>query len=326
MPVAFVTLMLAVAASAAPAAAQTTDADKLAAEVAKLDAETEKLERDNALLGRLPAYGAVLAGLVALGGLGTTLRQQRVDRRKDKEDADAQRERDREERTAAQTKRFDEQFTQIVQNLTSVTPAVRASAAAAIRTFLKPEHARFHEQVVTLLSANLKFPRGDLTDRIVGSTYAQALQDHKDDLPALCGPAGPDLLEATLKRADLSGLDLSGCDMFRANLRGSSFAGARLRKVNARQADLSSARLTNADLEAAHMERAILERARLGGARLVSTKLQEANAQRADNAFFRGARFDAPALASILDAVNWRKANMDADVRRELEDMDAERT
>jgi uncharacterized protein YjbI with pentapeptide repeats len=330
-----------------------SEADKRAAEVAKLRAETDKLKGDNSLLARLPGYGAVLAAGVALGGLFLTLRQQRSDRRKDKEAADTQRDRDRDERDDAATRRFDAQFTQIVANLTSTTPAVRASAAASIRTFLKPEHKRFHEQVVTLLSANLKFPRGDVTDRIVGDAYARALRDHADELPNLFGPDGPDLLEATLQRADLSGLDLSGCDLFRAKLHGTDFARTRLVKARAREADFSSAGLVGADLEAAHMERANLTHARLGGARLVSTKLQDAHAEHAafdgaslqeanfdgadlrastfrgadvNNAFFRGTRFDEPALSSIVEADNWRKANLDPDVRSRLEELDAARS
>jgi uncharacterized protein YjbI with pentapeptide repeats len=325
-----------------------TDAEKLDAEVAKLEAETAKLEKDSAVWGRLPAYGAVLAAAVALGGLFVTLRQQRNDRRRDKADADTQRERDRRERDDAATRRFDEQFTQIVSNLTSPAAEVRASAAAAIQTFLKPEHERFHEQVVTLLSANLKFPRNDLSDRIVGAAYAQALQDHANELPKLCGPGGPDLLEATLRRANLSGLDLSGCDLYRAKLHGSDFSRAKLVKVRARDADFSSAVLKGADLEAAQLQGANLTGARLGGARLVSTKLQGANAERAafdgaalqeanfdradlraarfrgadlNNAFFRGARFDEPALKSMLESENWEKANLDPDVRERLKQL-----
>jgi uncharacterized protein YjbI with pentapeptide repeats len=327
--------------------------DKLEAEIAKLRAETDKLEGDNDLIARLPEYGAVLAAGAALGGLFLSLGQHRSDRRKDRSDAANQAERDRQDRLDADTRRFDEQFTQIVENLTSENPAVRASAAASIRTFLKPEHERFHEQVVTLLSANLKFPRRDVTDRIIGGAYAQALQDHKDDLASLCGPGGPDLLEATLRRVDLSGLDLSGCDMYRADLHGTNFEEARLVKVRAREADLSSAALTKADLEAAQMQRANLEDARLRGARLISTKLQDAKAQHAafegaalqeanfdgadlraaafrdadlNNTFFRGTVFDEPALRSIVaDAKNWQKANFDPDVRERLESMDGSR-
>jgi uncharacterized protein YjbI with pentapeptide repeats len=338
---ALVAVVLGASPSVSPAAV--SDTDKLEAEVAKLRAEAKKLEGDNGLGARLPGYGALFAAVVAFGGLLFNQRQQRNDRRKDRADALDQAERD-------SIRRFDEQFAQIVATVTSGVPAVRASAAASIQAFLKPEHYRFHEQVVTLLSANLKFPRDDVTDRILGATYAQALRDHRDNLVALCGPGGPDLLEATLKRANLSGLDLSGCDMFRANLHGTDFSEAQLVKVRAHSADLSSAAFTKADVEAAQLQKANLGDARFRGARLVSTKLQQASAQHAafdgaslqeanfdgadlraasfrgadlNNAFFRGTQFDEPALSSILDAENWRKANFDEEVRKRLEEMDA---
>jgi uncharacterized protein YjbI with pentapeptide repeats len=337
----------AVALGASPelTSAAVSDSDKLEAEVAKLRAETNKLEGDDGLVARLPGYGALAAAVVAFGGLFFTQLQQRNDHRKDKADTLDQAERD-------SIRRFDEQFAQIVANVTSEVPAVRASAAASIQAFLKPEHHRFHEQVVTLLSANLKFPRDDVTDRILGAAYAQALQDHRDDLVKLCGPGGPDLLEATLKRANLSGLNLTGCDMFRANLHGTDFSEARLVKIRAHSADLSSAAFTKADVEAAQMQKTNLSDARFRGARLVSTKLQRATAQHAafdgaalqeanfdgadlraasfrgadlNNSFFRGTQFDEPALSSILEADNWRKANFDEEVRKRLEQMDAAR-
>jgi uncharacterized protein YjbI with pentapeptide repeats len=337
--------VVAVAAAGFPAvpAGAVSESDKLEAEVAKLNAETKKLKGDNGLLARLPGYGALVAAAVALAGVYVTRRQQLDDERKHKDDALAQSERE-------SIRRFDEQFTQIVANLTAAAPDVRASAAVSIRAFLKPEHERFHEQVVSLVSANLKFPRGDVTDRILGSTYAQALQDHGGDLRALCGPGGPDLFMATLQRANLSGLDLSGTDMFKANLHGSDLSEAKLVNANARYADLSSATFKGADLEAAQIKWANLKDASLGEARLVSTKLQKAKAQNArfngaklqdaifddadlreasfreanlNNAFFRGAQFDEPALRSILEAENWQKANFDPPVLARLEEMEA---
>ncbi len=343
-PAAVIAVVAVTATVPAVPAGAVSDSDKLEAEVAKLHAEAKKLDGDNGLLARLPGYGALVAAAVALAGVYVTRRQQLDDERKHNDDALAQSERE-------SIRRFDEQFTQIVANLTAAAPDVRASAAVSIRAFLKPEHERFHEQVVALLSANLKFPRDDVTDRILGSAYAQALQDHRDDLAALCGPGGPDLFMATLKRANLSGLDLSGSDMFKANLHGSDLSGARLVKANARYADLSSAAFTGADLEAAQVKWANLKDARLGGARLISTKLQNAKAQNAvfngaqlqdaifddadvreasfrdanlNNAFFRRAQFDEPALRSILEAENWRKANYDPVVLARLEQMEAD--
>ena len=315
----------------------TNQSAKTQAEIDKLREETKKLETDNSLLGRLPAYGAVFAAIVALGGVYLTLRQQRADRRRDKETAIQQRNKDRDERDKERQRRFDEHFQRMVADLTSGTPAVRASAAAAIETFLKPEHEPFHEQVLRLLMANLKFPRGDLTDRIIGQAFASGIRQHKDKLREL-SVAGLDLYEANLCRADLSGLDLEGCDMVRANLHGTDFTGARLCRARGLNVDLSSALLVRADLEEARLRGADLRNARLGEARLVSAKLQaaraggasfngaslqEANFDGADlraatflganlnNAFFRTARLDEPALRSLLSGKHWETGNFD---------------
>jgi uncharacterized protein YjbI with pentapeptide repeats len=328
------------------AATSATDADKLQAEVDKLKAETAKLEGDNNVWARLPPYGAALAALVAIGGLFLTLQQQRQDRLKDKAARQEQAEKDKRDRDDAALRRFDEQYTQIVTSLSSNSPAVRGSAAASIATFLQPEYERFHDQVFDLLSAALKFPQGNVTDRLVERAFVRALRDRVDREPS--AGADLDLSRATLRDADISHLVLDRCDCAGADLGGTDLGGARLVGARGPKVDLSGASLSETNLEEAALHEARLVGARLHGARLVSAKLQQANAQHAsfdgatlqeanfdnadvraatfrganlNNAFFRGARFDQPALRSILLAKNWRKANYDPATRNRLEAM-----
>lgn len=332
-------LVLLLAAPTGMAVAQGTADPKTAAEIEKLKEETSKLKRDNGLLGRLPAYGAVFAALVALGSLVVAARKQQ-------QDAAKERQKDNEEERREQVRRFDEQFTAMVDRITSTEKAVRASAAASVRAFLKDEHRAFHEQVVSLLGANLKFPQENDTDRVIERVFADALRSNRDRLPEILGGYPLDLYKAQLRRVDLAGLGLDDCDMVEANLRGVILEGASLMRARGLKVDLSEAVLVRANLEEARMRGANIKQARLGDSRLVSAKLTAAVAERAsfdgaqmqdanlddadlraatfhganlNNTFFRGAKLDEPALRSILKAENWKKANFDADTRARLD-------
>jgi uncharacterized protein YjbI with pentapeptide repeats len=328
-----------------PACAQTTatssgdTAAKTQAEIDKLKAETKKLEGDDTFFwGRAAGYGAMLAAIGALIGVFVTVSKNRSDRQKDIQAAAEERERER-------MRRFDEQFGKMVDGLTSDKPAPRASAAAAITTFLRPEHAEFHDQVLMLLLANLKFPRNDASDRLVGRVFAQALREHRDRLPGLFGPGRLDLNDARLREADLSDLDLTGCDMEHADLQRTDLSRAQLFRAEGHAADLTEALLIRARLGEARLNGATLSGAHFGSTRLVSAKLrgakavgtsfdgaflQDAHLHGADlrtatfrganvnNTFFLGARLDESALASIVQADNWRKANWDPDVFERL--------
>jgi uncharacterized protein YjbI with pentapeptide repeats len=363
--VALVLCLLATGTASAPAVAQAPAdaAAKTAAEIKKLDAETKKLESDQGFWGRLPGYGAVLAAVVALGGLFSALIEQIDDRRdarylradqqnKDREERERQleererqRDKDRDERERDSVRRFDEQFTRMVADLTSPIPAVRASAAASMSTFLQPQHAQFHGQVLTLLLANIKFPRGDVTDTILARLLCQTLREH--GLPALPEGEGLDLVAATLRSVDLSGLDLTGVDMEGADLHGTDLTGTKMFRAFGVNADLSEARLVRADLGEARLRGANLEQADLGNANLVAAKLQDVRAGRAsfngarlqdahfegadlraasfaganlNNTYLDGARLDRPALCSMLQAQHREKV-LPESLRQVLDDL-----
>jgi uncharacterized protein YjbI with pentapeptide repeats len=341
-------LMCCLTLATVPAAAQTstTPSDaKTQAEIAKLEAETKKLENDDKFWpGRAAGYGAMLAALGALIGLFVTVSKNRSDRRKDLDTLAQQQAKDAEERERERLRRFDEQFGKMVEGLTSDKAATRASSAAAITSFLRPEHAQFHDQVLALLIANLKFPRDDASDRLVARVFAQALREHRDRLPNLLG-GELDLNEATLRETDLSELDLTGCDIEGADLQHANLSKANLFRAEGYEADLRRALLVRTRLGEARLNSAKLTKARLREARLVSAKLRGADAVGAffegallqdahlhgadlraatfrganlNNAFFLGARFDDSALATIVEAEHWRDANWDDEVFERL--------
>jgi len=95
--------------------------------------------------------------------------------------------------------------------------------------------------------------------------------------------------------------------MVQANMHGVDLTGARLWRARGLETDLSDAVLVRADLGEARLRRVNLKRANLGSARLVSAKLQQAQA--GNNAFFRRAQFDEPALKSLVLAEHWQDAN-----------------
>lgn len=97
---------------------------------------------------------------------------------------------------------------------------------------------------------------------------------------------------------------------------------ANLCKARLYDADMVSAKLKEADATrtvfcGARMQEVNLDKAKLHGARFEGATLT--------NAFFRGARFDEAALRSIaLGALEWRRANWDAETRAELERISSE--
>jgi uncharacterized protein YjbI with pentapeptide repeats len=309
----------------------------------KLEQEIAKLEREQGLGAQLPAWAGVLTALVALGGFALAWRQYRGDRRAERESEQEQRRRDRRERRRDSVRRFDESFAATVTNLGAQSPALRASAAASITALLKPEHRGFHDQVYEVFLANVRLPRGDLTDELLARAFALALRVHLDEHEA---GEPPDLRDACLRGVDLSGLDLAGSRLADADLAEAVLAGANLRRVRAEGVDLTKAILKGADLEEARLAGATLAGTRLGGARLVSAKLQGAHARAAvfegallqdahleqadlrgarfrranlKNAYFQGARFDDATLEGLAGNPTLPWEHFDDEVREQLQ-------
>jgi hypothetical protein len=260
-----------------------------------------------------------------------------------------QRHLDRQERDKENQRRFDQNFTQVVENLGAERSSLRASAAISLMTFLKPEYSSFHDQVYLVVLANLKIEHDEaVTDSLV-RVFEQAIR-----LRLLTVKPGErrnllNLSRAQLERVDLSNLDLSEADLGFARLRGANLTGSNLKRArgigvnleNARlsRADLTEARLRDADCRNAQFHEATLVSARLDGkADLRNAEFQQARLQSAhlrgaklggarfeeaklNDAFFEGAVFDGSALRSIARGVareSWQQAHFDDEIQAQL--------
>lgn len=319
--------------------------DKLQAETAKLRQEARNLADDQGTVAAIARIAPFLTAIVAIVGVLLTLAKQI-------QESGRQATLDRNQRDQDRIQRFDEQFNRMVDNLGAADAATRAAATTQIATYLKPEHAAFHEQVFLLLLAALRYPRNDVGDKILVRTFQTAARDRLPVMRSADPELHLDLSYAYLERVDLSHMDLSDADVAYADLHGARLSETSLRKARAYKTVLAGAYLHGADLLEADLGEADLTGARLRGTNLVSAKLRDAIATRAQfqqarmqeahfegatligarfeqavltNAYFNGAIFDDAALSSIATgAIKWREANFDPDVRAQLEQLSAD--
>lgn len=317
---------------------------KLEAEVAKMHKEATKIDHEEGLVGDVVDLAPLITALVALGGLIATFWKQISE-------SGRQRQLDREERAAARAQRFDEQFQQTAENLSSKNGEARAAAAASIEIFMRPEYEDLHRRLFLLLLGALRFPRGDIGDKLLVRTFQAVAPGQIAAMRKHGSQATVDLSNCHLDYVRLPEVDLAGVDMAFASLHCADLSRSRLWRARGREADLSGARLSECDLGEARLVGAKLVKAHLSRANLVSAKLQGVDATGAsfrgarlqeaqldgavlrgarfeganlNNAFFRGASFDEGSLRSIArGAIAWREANWDPAILGTLEAMSA---
>jgi uncharacterized protein YjbI with pentapeptide repeats len=321
------------------------EAEKTEAEIAQLRGEAEDLRASRGTIGDVVRLAPLITALVAVAALIATMWRQIGE-------SGRQRNLDREERKKVRQERFDEQFRQIVENLSSKNGPVRAAAAASIQTFMRPEYRDFHQQVFLLLMGALRFPQKDFSDKLLVRTFQQVAREVLPDMRQQGAWGELDLSNCFLARVQLNGLDLSGVDIGFADLHGADLSGSKLWRAKGIAVNLGGSRLSGTDLGEARMINANLVKARFNDANLVSAKLKQADGTGAsfrgsrmqevqldravlrgahferanlDSGYFRGASFDQGALKSIArGALNWRKAHWDPTVLAELERLSSE--
>ncbi|GAA2109977.1 hypothetical protein GCM10009841_31640 [Microlunatus panaciterrae] len=262
----------------------------------------------------------------------------------------------RSQRDDESLRRFDSNLTSVITNLGSASETLQVNAAAALATYLKPRYAAFHQDLLFVISANLRLRPGEAVVRVLRSDLERLLRLILDRTAVTAGelPSELDLARARLDRLDLSGLDLRGIavDVAFADLTGARMVGTLLPRLKAREvilegahcsrADLGEARLNgahargvvmhgtnlvsatlkNADLQGAQFQQARLQEAHFEGAVLVGANFTDADVA---NAFFWKATFDDAALISIAGGAHrWREnTNFDAATRARLEQLAA---
>lgn len=305
-------------------------------EAQKLREEIQNLRRERSFWAVFPSYAGLLTAIAALVGLFFTaqqhLRQRKAELRQQEAEA---------------TRRLDEHFNTVVTNLGSDSPALQASAAASLLSFLREDASgsaeEFREQVFWLLVSQLKIERSREVNQLLVRVFERAIRFHLDARSERADrEAELDLSRANLKRVDLSGiedlppLDLAWTRLDGANLRGTRLRGARGIQVNVEGAVLSDADLSEALLQEAHGSKAVFHGATMQGVKLQKSILSAAQFQQAllqsahfegadlrgaafhganvDDAFFQGAKLDAAARHSLAGAKNVDNAHFSPDV------------
>jgi uncharacterized protein YjbI with pentapeptide repeats len=326
-------------------------------EVEKLRQEVRQLQIQNDRAGSLREtildWAPFVTVLIAVAGVILPIRKEARAQRN-------QRKLELEQRQVEERRRFDDLFAQAVGNLGADNEAVRVSGAVTLDNFLRDGYEPFHEQVYSVLRANLAVDHTKLVNRFILRAFERAIRLHLAAVEREEEAAGPvDLARCRLYRVDLHGLNLDEADLAfatlkEANLRGSSLVRARGIDVDLEKAKLSGALLTevrfngaackgahfhNTRLVSAEFRETQTRNADLRSAEFYGARLQGAHFDRADfsgatfdnanlsDTFFPGARFDEAALRSLLksEVVNgvpsWQKAHFDADVRAALSEL-----
>lgn len=316
---------------------------KLRQEIKKLEIENKKLRNEwDTIIGLAP----FLTSVVALLGVFITLwkhlseqsRQRNLDRKNLEDD---------------RIRRFNEKFNAVVENLGSESPAIQASAAVSIQTFLKPVYSEFHDQVFMILLANLKVQHSDVIRQLLTAGFETAIrlkselvaaeneQIEEKDEKIILDLSGCALDRANLAKINLGWANLRGTSLQHANLKeaclirvrgdganleflngtGSNFEKARLKGANLRGARFRAANLKWVHLEEANLSNCRFEQALLQGAHLEKSVLNGTHFEQANlnNVFFLGAKLDITSMTSIVKAYNWRKAHFDSEIREKIE-------
>lgn len=333
---------------ALPLAAQEQAPVRERLEDEKLREEIRNLQRERSLWAMFPSYAGVLTGIAAIATLFLTARQHLRQR-----SVELQRQ------EAEAVRRLDELFNNVVTNLGSDSPALQASAAVSLLSFLRddpPAYGAYHEQVFWLLVAQLKVDHGREVNQLLVRVFERAVRLYLAESEARGVELGDlDLSRALLKRVDLSGLEsLPPLDVAFARLDGANLRHTRLRQARGFNVCLEGALLSGADLSEARLKQAVapravfhdafmagvklqkavltkaqFQRARLQSAHLQGADLTGANFQQADvnDTFFQGATLDTAALRTLATgAHNGDKAHFDPATQARIDELQAAAT
>lgn len=268
------------------------------------------------------AMGAGLGVAVSASGALLALFSYFSSREKERIDRKAAQDKDHQDRLAAA-------LTDTLDRLSSSEPRQRAVGAAGLLPFFTTDRAEFHLQAFSTLMAAIRSEsedreaeekkRGDDEPGEISKGLLLALEQ------ALQTVAKPLLHQVSwrvlrLRGVNLAGADLTGLDLRDAVFRDAMLEGARLRGCDLTAAKLQGAKLAGADLGGANLTYADLAGANFAGADLTGARLENAAVLNLDLKGadlrglegWRGVPWDA--------TLNWREAQFDDDVRKELEE------
>jgi uncharacterized protein YjbI with pentapeptide repeats len=319
----------------------------------KLQEEVRQLKLSNdhssGVEGFFATFAAPLTALAAVGGILLSLRAQRQEQgrqRQQREDDSVrhveEQARQRDERQAESQRRLDERFAEILVELGSDSEATQAGAAASLLGFLSDENRQFRHQVRLASLANLKIEHTEQIRGLLLKVFEEGMRTEESYDAVELDLSRAQLQGAQLEALDLTGADLKATDLTKANLVDAKLANAHgsgvqlkdakllgpecsLKNARLPEAQAVRARFSGANLNNAHLERSDLRGAEFKGTRLQAAHLDDAKLQGAkfdgadvNDTYLRGAEFDEAALRSLRRAQNWERAHLSKDEEERL--------
>ena len=324
--------------------------------IEKITLENKKLKDEIKILNsnyeELTKLAPFLTSIVALIGVFITIWKHITEtsrlRKIDKEQLEAEKQR-----------QFDDKFNNIIECIGSSNVSVKAGAVISLQTFLKAEYNEFHNQVYSVIAANLKLDNDGVTQGLLVNLFEKAIGIESIRVGSVNSKI-PDENKQEKISIDLSGINIKNAILINLNLSWSNFRYAIListnlkdsilMRINAENSDLRNAQwihvdmekailnnanlqnacLANSNLQWCHFKKVFARRTQFQQAKLQSTlfngaDLKGASFEQADinNAVFKKAIFDNRALRSIVKSFNWRKAHFDNDVLEQLEQIES---
>lgn len=262
----------------------------------------------------LVGIGPMVTAFVALVGALLGLRNYLASREKDRLDRQQALEKEQAERDKTRLDRASTELKDTMDRLVKDEPWQRAAGILGLQHFLAPDLKEYHLRGVSALAMAARMEGNrDVIDTIrialeqavktVDESLLQQVNWQWVKLPNVRF-AGRSLRALDLRNATLNDADLSGCDLSGALLNNALLKGAKLDRCH----------LTGADLAHADLAGASLLKADLRDAALFHAKVLRMDIAGAD---LRRAKFDPDAMPWEL-ITNWRKAQLDDDVRQKL--------
>lgn len=228
----------------------------------------------------------------------------------------AQRDKD----TKDKERQLDEQYNSIVVGLGEESLSLQASNASALLNFLQPNHLRFLDDILTIVSVNLKKSvcREPAIQESLTRVLEKAIRIKLNEIKSVNSnkpclkhlKLNLNLSRTALFRLNFQNLDFSGVnvDIAFAKMRYANLNNSKIPKLRGMKACLYKAEISRCDLTEARLNKARCREAKFHNSILVSATFKEADLRGAEfhqarlqSAHFEGAR---------LQGANFTAANL----------------
>jgi uncharacterized protein YjbI with pentapeptide repeats len=262
-----------------------------------------KSENDRSLIVTFTPYVTSLIALFSL--IFNYQKEKKAQRDKDTKDKERQ---------------LDEQYNSIVVGLGEESLSLQASNASALLNFLQPNHLRFLDDILTIVSVNLKKSvcREPAIQESLTRVLEKAIRIKLNEIKSVNSnkpclkhlKLNLNLSRTALFRLNFQNLDFSGVnvDIAFAKMRYANLNNSKIPKLRGMKACLYKAEISRCDLTEARLNKARCREAKFHNSILVSATFKEADLRGAEfhqarlqSAHFEGAR---------LQGANFTAANL----------------